>query len=167
MKYCPNCEAEYEDTATVCADCGIPLVDTKPLHCPVCEERVDRPVLFCPHCGHYAGLAEEPEEFQKCETHPETEANGICIVCGKFVCDECSVDKDGKIFCNDDSHVQIHQDYALIYRTTMEYEAAMIRSNLEGAGIPARIFSQFDHAVLTGHGNLSVISVMVPKSQTK
>ena len=27
MKYCPDCETEYMDTATRCSDCGIPLID--------------------------------------------------------------------------------------------------------------------------------------------
>lgn len=30
MKYCPECKCEYEDWASACSDCQVPLVDELP-----------------------------------------------------------------------------------------------------------------------------------------
>ena len=38
--FCPKCKAEYREGFTVCADCGVPLVETLPAS-PVLE-----PVFF-------------------------------------------------------------------------------------------------------------------------
>ena len=35
-----------------------------------------------------------------CYHHPDREAVGQCIECGKTVCPECKVVFDGKIYCN-------------------------------------------------------------------
>lgn len=34
-----------------------------------------------------------------CYKHPEKEANGICTVCGKAVCEDCSLNINGRITC--------------------------------------------------------------------
>lgn len=162
MKYCPNCEAEYFDHVTMCADCNIQLIQTKPFHCPSCTERIEGDNTFCPHCGILVGTS-DPKIA--CETHTEAEAIGMCVICGRAVCSECVVEREGKKFCGDDSHILLHQDYALVYQTSAEYEAAMIQSNLQGAGIEAKIFSQHDHVYLVNMGNLAVENIMVPKSQ--
>ena len=166
MKYCPNCEAEYQDEINMCADCGLPLIDTKPFHCPSCEERIEGEIIFCPHCGIYLEESDKTAP-PACEKHPENAAAGMCVICGKAVCTECSNREEGRIFCDDDSHIRIHQDYALAYQTSTEYEAAMIQSNLEGAGINAKIFSQHDHVYIVNMGALAVVNVMVPKSQIR
>ena len=36
----------------------------------------------------------------KCAYHPEREAVGACVNCGKLVCDECKVVLTGKNYCN-------------------------------------------------------------------
>jgi hypothetical protein len=35
----------------------------------------------------------------KCYIHPERDAVGACIGCGKFICEECRVETEGKNFC--------------------------------------------------------------------
>jgi len=35
----------------------------------------------------------------KCTNHPEIEANGICVKCGKLMCKDCLVDVGGKNHC--------------------------------------------------------------------
>ena len=37
----------------------------------------------------------------KCYNHPDREAVGVCVGCGKAVCQECAVEVDGKIYCKD------------------------------------------------------------------
>ncbi len=162
MKYCPNCEAEYRDDVDVCVDCGLPLVATRPIHCPHCEERIVGDAAFCPHCGRLIAPSEPPVA---CERHPDLAATGICVVCGTAVCGTCAVEEEGKIFCGDDSHIRVHQDYALLCQCATEYEAAMIQSNLAGAGIEAQLFSQRNPMYVLNVGELALVNVMVPKSQ--
>lgn len=167
MPFCPNCEAEYQVGISECVDCQLPLVDRPPLHCPRCEERIEGNPTFCPHCGIFTGLQEAKSDIPVCGTHVHTHAVGMCVVCGILVCDECLVERDGKIFCGDDRHVKVYEDYALVYQTSTDYEAAMIQSNLEGAGIQAKVFSQHDHVYVVNMGQLAVVNVMVPKSQIR
>lgn len=36
-----------------------------------------------------------------CQTHPEKEAAGTCVYCGKFFCADCLVDVNGKNYCKE------------------------------------------------------------------
>jgi hypothetical protein len=38
----------------------------------------------------------------KCYNHPEVDAIGTCTVCGKAICQECSIDVSGKLVCKED-----------------------------------------------------------------
>lgn len=38
----------------------------------------------------------------KCTNHPEVEAAGMCVYCGKPFCKECLVEVKGKMYCKDD-----------------------------------------------------------------
>ncbi len=37
----------------------------------------------------------------KCQNHPDKESTGICVVCGKSVCDECKLSVGGKNYCKE------------------------------------------------------------------
>ena len=37
-----------------------------------------------------------------CTNHPEAEAAGICVYCGKPFCKECLIEVKGKFYCKDD-----------------------------------------------------------------
>ena len=34
-----------------------------------------------------------------CNVHPEREAAGVCVSCGKFICQECTTEIKGKMYC--------------------------------------------------------------------
>ena len=108
MSYCPNRLAEYEPSVTLCVDCMIPLEEGSPLYCPSCEEPVTAGDTFCDSCGVLL-LAEDAENLPDCAVHPEVTAVGGCVVCGKPLCDECAREVEGKLFCDDDSHYNVHQ----------------------------------------------------------
>lgn len=38
----------------------------------------------------------------KCSKHPEKDAAGACVYCGKFYCSDCLVEVKGKMYCKDD-----------------------------------------------------------------
>ena len=100
--------------------------------------------LFCHSCGHPLRVNEEVE----CENHSGTTATGICIVCGKPVCDDCSLSREGKVYCDDVGHSQLMATYTRLAFSPNEFEAEIIAKNLIPNGIPvllfsAKLFSQF------------------------
>lgn len=38
----------------------------------------------------------------KCTNHPEREAEGMCVYCGKPFCKDCLIEVKGKFYCKDD-----------------------------------------------------------------
>ena len=163
MAFCPRCGYEYKEGVLFCPDCVRPLLADEPLACEFCSEQLEAEMKFCPHCGMLQGIfAEEGEEIE-CENHPGMEAVGMCVVCGKAVCGDCAVKRQGRIFCENDEHVKISQNWAVVYMTSTEYEAQMVRANLEQGGIPCIVFSQRDHVYFLTLGDLAVVNVMVPK----
>lgn len=165
MPFCPQCGYEYEEDITVCPECNEVLELGELLLCEFCSERVEEAAKFCPHCGMLQGnLLSEDEEIE-CENHPQIEAIGMCVVCGKPVCGDCAVKRQGKILCENDEHIKIAQNWAVVYTTGTEYEAQMVRANLENAGFPCVVFSQRDHAYFLTVGDMAVVNVMVPKNR--
>jgi len=167
MPYCRECGYEYVVGATVCPDCRTTLVAGEPIRCESCDELIEEEATFCPHCGVLLGWSAEGSMDIRCETHKEDEATGRCVVCGKTVCLSCAVTKQGRMFCSNDEHVKMAFDWVAICSTSTQYEAEMIKANLESAGIPATVFSQSDRMYFTTVGDLAVTEVMVPKDEAE
>ncbi|PLX28443.1 MAG: hypothetical protein C0600_09705 [Ignavibacteria bacterium] len=164
MPYCPHCHVEYQSGASECIDCLIPLVAGTPQFCPNCKEFVQENDTFCDNCGVILPREEESDS-PECENHPDADAIGGCVICGKPVCEGCSTRHNGRIFCENDDHLNMHQGFVVAYTTSTDYEAEMIKANLEGAGINAVIFNQHDHVYFLNMGVLAHVNVMVPRSQ--
>ncbi len=165
MPYCPECGAEYVKSATICPDCKLELTVGEPNYCFNCEEMLVKKADFCPHCGYLqVDLLEDDEEIM-CEKHNSVEAVGICIICSKPICGDCAVERNSKLFCDNDEHIKMAEDWVVVFTTNTEYEAAMIKANLEGGGMPCLIFSQRDHAYFITIGDMAVVNVMVPKER--
>ncbi len=58
------------------------------------------------------------------------------------------------------------EDYVIVYSVSEEYEAEMIKANLEGAEIPCLILAQKDSS-FPGAGELSVIKILVRKEDAE
>ena len=164
MPYCPQCYVEYQEGIKDCNDCMIPLVEGTPQFCENCKEFVRKEDTFCDNCGVLQPVV-AADEMPECENHPDRRAIGGCVICGKPVCDECSTRHNGRIFCENDNHLSLHQGFVVAYTTSTDYEAEMIKANLEGAGINAVVFNQHDHVYFTNMGALAMVNVMVPRSQ--
>lgn len=161
MLFCPNCGREYQEGIAFCPDCNEPLLAEETAYCENCGEAIGGEDRYCPHCGTLFKTDEEVE----CENHLSVRAGGVCVVCGKPVCDDCARSRGGKFFCEDDKHVKIYEGWAVLLITGLDYEAHMVKANLERAGIECLVFSQQDHVIFLTVGDLARVRVMVPKGK--
>jgi hypothetical protein len=165
MPKCPLCGFTYPDGVNVCPDCNINLIDEKPEICIYCGAEIEPGLLYCPECGKiFTSRIFDPEDEIECEEHINSPAVGICVICGKPVCSECSIEVDGKIYCKEGNHRQYDEDWVVIYTTQYEYEAEMLKANIESAGIPCVVFSTKDHSYFMTVG-FGIVKILVPKNQ--
>jgi len=123
--------------------------------CPSCQAVNTKAALFCAACGH----AFRDQDEVECENHSGTNATGVCIICGKPVCDDCSVGREDKVYCDDVAHSQLTTAYTKLGAVTTEFEADLLVKNLSMNGIVAlyhspKRFSQF--SCLTDNCSISV-----------
>ena len=167
MPYCPVCGYEYEEGIQICPDCNSPLEESNPIVCENCDELITERSIYCPNCGHIQFDLLPDDEIIMCEVHSEVEAIGCCVICGKAVCADCAVEQNNRLFCNQDEHIKVAENWVVVFTTNLEYEAEMVRANLEGAGIPCLVFSQRDHAYGVAIGDMAIVNVMVQKENLK
>ena len=98
--------------------------------CPSCTEEITSDSDFCPHCGV---LFQEAENVF-CDEHQENPAQGVCIICQRLICHECSVLVAGRIFCQVHRKVKVQEDWAEVFRSTEVADAELIKSLLESTG---------------------------------
>jgi len=122
--------------------------------CPRCETEYEG-ADACPACGALRVEA-------ACETHPDREARGRCVICGRALCDRCSAAGDDAFLCEEHRGVHMIQGWAQVYSTHGEIEAQLVQENLRAEGIDSQIFSQKDHIYPVDLGELSIVRVMVP-----
>ncbi len=163
MPYCRECGYEYTPGITSCPDCQSPLAPGDRFTCDLCNELVSPDDLFCKHCGVILPWTLERDTPVHCDTHHAQEAIGACVVCKKTLCEECAVMKTGRFFCEKDERVKTAFNWVAACTTSTDYEAEMIKANLEGAGISAMVLSQKDHTYVTTVGDLAQTEVMVPR----
>ena len=123
--------------------------------CAACNTEYEGELDACPACGATAGGV-------ACETHPDREATGRCVVCGRPLCPECRADGGRAFLCERHRSVNVIEGWAQAYSTTSEVEAQLICDNLRAEGIEARIFSQRDRAFSLDLGELSIVRLLVP-----
>lgn len=161
MLECQQCGSEYKSTIEVCPECGIQLVELD--ECENCKEKIETEAEYCPVCG----ILRVDNAEVECENHSDVPAVAVCIICGKPVCRKCRKTRMNKTFCEDDKHVKVYQNWAVAYMSSTEYEAEMIKANLENAGIEAMIFNQQDHAYFLTVGSMARVNVMVPNERIR
>lgn len=94
------------------------------------------------------------------------------------ICPECNAEYEDTVNLCSDCGVQLiekpvfeeveekYKDWEIVYSTPQLYEAEMVRTNLETAGIESVILEQKDSSFPLG-GELGEIKVLVPKYRVK
>ena len=123
--------------------------------CTNCEQEFDVSEPSCPACGQLI-------QPQQCAQHPERSAAGVCVICGRAVCDECNRSDEVHYLCPAHADVPVIQGWAQVYLTSDDVEAHLIRENLQADGIDAEVLSQKDHTLTVDFGDLSPVRLLVP-----
>ncbi len=105
--------------------------------CPHCNAANTKVALFCLGCG--SALRAHGEVA--CENHSGTPATGVCIICGKPVCGDCSIAVRDKMYCDDFAHSQLITQYTKLAAAATEFDAEVVVKNLSANGVPARQYS--------------------------
>jgi hypothetical protein len=66
------------------------------------------------------------------------------------------------MLCEQHGGITVIEGWAQVYSTASEFEASLVRQNLEAEGIDARIFSQRDRIFSVDLGELSIVRLLVP-----
>ena len=163
MASCPACGAIVPEDARACPGCGIALPDEAAeepagatMECPNCGATVPENADACPVCGRV-------QTPTNCEQHPDRPAVGVCVVCGRALCEACNNGEGKEYLCEVHRDVEIVDGWAEIYSTGDDVEANLIRDRLQGEGIDAQVLSQRDHyTIAVGMGDLAMVRVLVP-----
>jgi len=131
--------------------------------CPRCLNSNAEASLFCRGCGYLL----LPNEEVECENHSGTVAVGVCVMCGKPVCGDCSVTREGKMYCDDVAHSQMAADFTKLATLANEFEADIIVKNLSLNGVTARQFAAKHYAQFFSFANASPVSVFVNGKSTE
>ena len=137
MPFCPQCKTEYIENILTCADCHVQLVPELPFdplaaiaECINCSEPITEESDFCIHCGTLFS-----DDDLRCERHPESSAIAVCIICHRLMCTACAEPKQGRVFCEEHTRVEVSEDWAVAFQSVDYYEANIVRGKLESAGI--------------------------------
>ena len=124
------------------------------ISCSSCTEEITPDSEFCPHCGVLFDAAAN----EKCDTHPENLANGICIICRKLVCEECGKVVHGRHFCLEHRSVEVQQDWAQAFQSTDINESELVKSLLESNGFRVLVETFMPMGYVWGGGGDSALS---------
>jgi hypothetical protein len=99
--------------------------------CGNCGDNVTVDSDYCPHCG----ILFDQAPPTACENHYDTQADGVCIICGKVLCDECLVKRNKRSFCADHCGVEVEGDGAVLCRCADPTQRTAIESRLKEESI--------------------------------
>lgn len=127
------------------------------MKCAHCSAANSNEALFCFACGRSLRSNDEVE----CENHSGTIATGICVVCRKPVCDDCSVTTEEKIFC-EGSHSRLMRTHVKVAASPTEFEAEIITAQLTANSVHALAFSSKKYSMLSCLTDDTSCAIFVP-----
>jgi predicted RNA-binding Zn-ribbon protein involved in translation (DUF1610 family) len=126
------------------------------IRCPRCDQQVSAEEQACPACGHIHGAPVQ------CARHAGRQAEGVCVICGAAVCEECDSGQSPHFACPDHGDVPVVEGWAQVYTTSDTLEADLIKENLQSEGLDAAVLSQKDQSFAFDLGDMSPVRILVP-----
>jgi uncharacterized C2H2 Zn-finger protein len=126
------------------------------IRCPRCDQQVPAAEAACVACGHLH------RDRTACARHADRQAEGVCVICGAAVCDECDSGHSPHFACPDHGAVPVVEGWAQVYSTSDTFEAELIKENLQAEGLDAAVLSQKDQSFTVELGDLSPVRILVP-----
>ena len=105
------------------------------INCKNCDGEITADSDFCPHCGvllHNMGTL-------RCETHAQRVSSGVCVICRKVVCIECSKVVNRRTLCFDHQKTEIQQDWARAFQSTEIGDSELVKAVLESEGFHIQV----------------------------
>ena len=127
------------------------------MKCVHCAAANSNEALFCFACGRSLRSNDEVE----CENHTGTIATGVCAVCRKPVCDDCSVTFESKVYC-EGSHSRLVKTHVMIAASPTEFEAEIVSAQLTANGVHALAFSSKKYSMLSCLTDDTSCAIFVP-----
>ena len=123
--------------------------------CPKCKGECDG--SYCRNCGALF------DSNIKCEEHPDLKAISLCLICRRYLCEECVAEVSGKSFCSSDRNYDVIGNWAVVYMANMEWEAQLRYSYLTDKDIPCQVDSaSARNLVVVSAGLFSETRLLVP-----
>jgi hypothetical protein len=141
--------------------------------CDFCELDIQSDSEFCPRCGTI--LIEDVF----CNTHPDIEAYGVCVICAVACCEICGHSKNNVFLCNDHEDYEIYEGMARVFGASDEAQLQHIKGFLEQSELHPFIYSRksspmhlggTDYSLFRASGDfdghiINEIKLMVPCSE--
>jgi hypothetical protein len=105
------------------------------INCENCEGEITADSDFCPHCG----VLLKGKGTLRCETHAQRIATGVCVICRKIVCIECSARVKGRTLCFDHKKIEIKQDWARVFQSSEIGDSELVKALLESEGFHIQV----------------------------
>ena len=120
--------------------------------CADCNFEADDDSDYCPHCGTLF------IENIKCETHSKVKAEGVCVICGKPFCSDCSHSVNNIFLCNEHNDYEVYEGMAKVFGTSDEIQIHFVKSCLEENSFHPFIHSKKSTPMQLGGNDQSLIN---------
>lgn len=113
-------------------------------YCAICNGEIQDGDDFCPDCGSLL------IENVACTNHPNTEAQGVCVICLEPFCSDCGLRVSGLFLCDPHSHYEIYEGMARIYGSSDSVDVEYRKKMLEDEGFHPYIYARKASAISLG-----------------
>lgn len=121
--------------------------------CDNCSFVADDDSDYCPRCGKLF------IENIKCESHSKYEAEGVCVICRKPFCSDCSHSVNNIFLCSEHNGYELYEGMAKIFGTSDEIQIQFVKSCLEENSLHPFIYSRKSTPMQLGGNDQSLINL--------
>jgi hypothetical protein len=134
--------------------------------CPACNTALGEQRIVCLSCGSLQYDAMNGDSIA-CDIHEREPATGICIMCGRPLCHDCTTVVGKKRFCQPGGHAAFYESSVPVFESSSEFESDMVEKNLSPSGIRCRVFAFHEFVDALWIPEMNLVRVWVPRQQER